>query len=49
MSKTNYIKSSLPKWWKNLIILVVLITVVRLDPATVFEAINKLLVYWANR
>jgi len=46
MKKTNTIKLRLPNWWQSLIITVVLITVFRIEPMIVFEAIEELLKAW---
>ena len=46
MKKTNNIKLSLPNWWQSLIIAVVLITVCRIEPMIVFDAIKELVKVW---
>lgn len=48
MAKSNHMKVKLPNWWQTLIIAVVLITVFRTDPMTVFEAIKELVKYWLS-
>lgn len=44
----NYIKIPIPKWWQTLIMLVVLITVFRIEPMVVFEAIKQGLKHWLS-
>lgn len=46
MGKTNNIKLRLPNWWQALIISVVLITVIRMEPMVVLEAIKEVLKAW---
>lgn len=44
----NQIQLTLPSWWKLLIITVVIITIFRIDPMTVFEAIKEIAKYWLS-
>jgi len=44
--KKNKITMSLPNWWQTLIILVILITVVRLDPNAAAEMISEIYNAW---
>lgn len=48
MSKASYIKIKL-NWWQFLVFLIVLITVLRLEPAVAFEAIKALMLNWINK
>ena len=48
MSKASYIKIKL-NWWQFLVFLVVLITVLRLEPVVAFEAIKALILNWMNK
>jgi hypothetical protein len=42
----NQIQLILPSWWKLLIIMGVLITIFRIEPMIVLEAIKELIKYW---
>lgn len=44
----NQIQLTLPSWWKSLIIAAVLITIFRIDPMTVLEAIKEIAKYWLS-
>lgn len=46
MGKTNHVKLRLPNWWQVLIIVIVLITVIRMEPMEVLEAIKEVLKAW---
>lgn len=48
MSKANYVKIKL-NWWQFLVFLVVLITVLRLEPVVAFDAIKTLMLNWINK
>jgi len=48
MSKASYIKIKL-KWWQFLAFIVVLITVIRLEPVLVFDAVKTIMLKWINK